>query len=203
MQQKSAPGRDVAAVVNDRRDLHGSCGTGGRAGPGSELQHARAVEPRQISEEVVQLHAPSLSALRRVAGQGTGRGRNGTVAAPVRARSPTGAGRPAHTARAARARSRRWDRSHRSGRLPPAGTVGGCDRGRAAPPRHAAAAAARAAVAAAAAATAGSVQVVPDAAADVRAALYCVSAGSSGATASWVSANCITSANTGAAAVPP
>ena len=29
----------------------------------SQLQHGRAVEPHQISEEVVQLHAPSLSAL--------------------------------------------------------------------------------------------------------------------------------------------
>ena len=62
MQQNSAPGRDLAAVVHDRRDLHG---TGGPAAgrPRSELQHARAVEPRQVSEEVVQLHAPSLSAL--------------------------------------------------------------------------------------------------------------------------------------------
>ena len=64
MQQNSDPGpaerlsctmlaTSTAAVSPPRR----------RVRPDPNFQHARAVEPREISEEVVQVHAASLSAL--------------------------------------------------------------------------------------------------------------------------------------------
>ncbi len=52
-----------SAVRHDARDVDGGDTAGGRVRPDPGLQHARAVEPREISEEVVQVHAASLSAL--------------------------------------------------------------------------------------------------------------------------------------------